>query len=228
MIGYMERIIQIIYRLGLIVIWVSSIVIGGMFLIQIPSVGNTTEFFRFLGYGVMTLVIGVVVHVVWRWLLRPESSRTPAVETDIGIVVSSNRGDVLTHKDDMWWMAKTEKVIKGLDRDDPNFADNKWFFAEVFLFYTDRTLHHPNPGLPLSKRRPFELAPFGWKFPKSKTRSYVYPSYILEPDRFEAQKNNPYMHPLLAKYETMKDVGLEKLNSNNQDIGESTRNFVLN
>ena len=228
MIGYMERIIQIIYRLGLIVIWVSSIVIGGMFLIQIPSAGNTTEFFLFLGYGAIIFVIGVVVHLVWRWLLRPESSRTPAVETDIGIVVSSNRGDVLTHKDDMWWMAKTEKDIKGLDRDDPNIADNKWFFAEVFLFYTDRTLHHPNPGLPLSKRRPFELAPFGWKFAKSITRSYVYPSYILEPDRFEAQKNNPYMHPLLAKYETMKDVGLEKLNSNNQDIGESTRNFVLN
>ena len=90
MIGYMERIIQIIYRLGLIVIWVSSIVIGGMFLIQIPSAGNTTEFFFFLGYGAIIFVIGVVVHLVWRWLLRPESSRTPAVETDIGIVVSSN------------------------------------------------------------------------------------------------------------------------------------------
>lgn len=107
-------------------------------------------------------------------------------------------GDVTLIIDEMDWAKRAVEEIEALDKNDSGYEDKKWFFEQVFLFYSDRTMHHPNPGITLGQT-------YDWDLPADITRSYTY-----DPARQTAQENNPYMHPWLLKYEIMGKMGDEE------------------
>lgn len=66
----MDRLLQIIYRLGLAAIWLVAlfwVLFGGMVFFRNGSNGNYDNFGLIMSIG--ALVVAVVAHLLWRWIL---------------------------------------------------------------------------------------------------------------------------------------------------------------
>jgi len=52
--------------------------------------------------------------------------------------------------DDARWRRELDTAIGKLENDDiayPSFEEKVWFYEQFYLFITDRTMAHPNPGI---------------------------------------------------------------------------------
>lgn len=112
---------------------------------------------------------------------------------------------------DMEWATRATEEIEALDRNDPNYEDKKWFVEQIFLFATDRTMHHPNPGIPEDKK-------IDWKIPEEIDRS----SFIVED---ETEENNPYMHPLMIQCKISGNLGDEKQLGMYEDLSNAVEEY---
>ena len=50
-------------------------------------------------------------------------------------------------EDDKRWKTELNLVVSQLDSNDPKYTEKVWFFNQFYLFITDRTMAHPNPGI---------------------------------------------------------------------------------
>ena len=49
--------------------------------------------------------------------------------------------------DDKRWKTELNLVTSQLDQEDPLYKEKLWFYNQFYLFITDRTMVHPNPGI---------------------------------------------------------------------------------
>lgn len=64
-------------------------------------------------------------------------------------------------KDDERWRRELDNVIGSLFKNEeinPSYSEKVWFFEQFYLFITDRTMAHPNPGIAEDKE-------YKWTYP---------------------------------------------------------------
>jgi len=83
-------------------------------------------------------------------------------------------------EDDSRWRRELNTAIAKLEKDNapyPSFEEKVWFYDQFYLFITDRTMAHPNPGM-------FEDQEYNWTHPDiiriNNDREWFHPSHSDE------------------------------------------------
>jgi hypothetical protein len=150
---------------------------------------------------VIPVIAIVVIFLIFRYLKNRQEDPDK----------SSNTADMAMLNDEMSWATRATNEIAALDKKDLYYEDKKWFFEQVFLFYSDRTMHHPNPGITLGEI-------YDWKLPEKIDHS----KFIYE---HKAQEQNPYMHPWLLKSEIMGKLGDEHSKTLHEEINNAAEEY---
>ena len=178
---------------------------GCLCVLLIPcAYGDTSESSR-ISIAIPIVIILVMALIFWVYSKRKVGANDPENEIS-GIDVALTMGD-------MEWATRATEEIEALDRNDPQYEDKKWFLEQIFLFATDRTMHHPNPGIPEDKK-------IDWKIPTVIDRS----KFVVEDD--EEGEKNPYMHPLMITCKVFGNLGDEKQLAMYEDLSNAVEEYM--
>ena len=118
-------------------------------------------------------------------------------------------------KDDERWRKELDNVIGSLFKNEeikPSYSEKVWFFEQFYIFITDRTMAHPNPGVS-------EDEEYKWTYPEEITidnnKNWFHSSHNEDLTNRLNRYKDLYLEKKISVYEYCKErENIQKEDSN--------------
>ena len=163
---------NIICLIGMIIeiLWFISGSIITLYLIYNGFVEENLKWLNYIKFYILLVILPIVIYEIiisllswffWNnffgYLQLPQKKiqRSMIFKNLFSMAKSTNKA---VEEDDARWKKELDLEIGKLSKSDVNYKKKVWFYEQFYIFITDRTMAHPNPGVS-------EDQEYNWTFP---------------------------------------------------------------